>query len=151
MNAAEVSAASPSTSGYTKCWRQSEIPGECKVLRSHPAGGSEHRSPIEGDIKQGDAALSCIRPTWKIGLRVPGCKRHRLAQGTLPEFLCICRAWLGENTQATSPETAASGTGAGADQTDESLCHGLRRLSASCHRGAPYLRVHTEKDISILD
>ena len=26
----------------------------------------------------------------------------------------------------------------GVDQNDESLCHGLHRLSASCRRGAPY-------------
>ena len=40
-------------------------------------------------------------------------------------------------TQATSPETAASGTEAGMDYNDESLCHGLHRLSASCRRVLP--------------
>ena len=68
---------------------------------------------------------------------ITGSKLHRPVQGALPEHLCIRSAWLGKNTQATSLETAASGTEAGVNQNAESLCHGLHR-SASCCRGAPY-------------
>jgi hypothetical protein len=66
-----------------------------------------------------------------------GSKLHHPVQSALPEHLCIHSAWLGENTQKMSPETAASGTEAGVDQNDESLSHGLHRLSAICHRGLP--------------
>jgi hypothetical protein len=62
---------------------------------------------------------------------IPGSKLHRPVQGALPEHLCIRSALLGEKTQATSPET-------GVDQNDQSLCHGLHQLSASCRRGTPY-------------
>ena len=70
---------------------------------------------IDGDSKQGEAALSYTRPTWRTGMGIPGSKLHRLVQGALPEHLCIRSAWLGKKTQATSPETAANGTEAGVE------------------------------------
>jgi hypothetical protein len=59
---------------------------------------------------------------------IPGSKLHHLVQSALPKHLCICSAWLGKKSQATSPETAASGTEGGVDQNDKSLCHGLHQL-----------------------
>ena len=32
----------------------------------------------DGDSKQGEAALACIRLTWRTGMRIPGSKQRRI-------------------------------------------------------------------------